>query len=55
MQSVERVLAQNYRVGIPLKEISDELGYCDTYAFCKQFKQQLGLSPGKFKANFSNR
>ena len=103
MQRVERVLAQNYRVGIPLeeialkcgmgyealrkqfrrifgcsleqyriqlrmnaarsmmldldmplKEIADELGYCDTYAFCKQFKQQLGLSPGKFKANFSN-
>ena len=40
--------------GMPLKEIAAELGYCDTYAFCKQFKQQLGVSPGKFRANFSN-
>ncbi len=40
---------------MPLKEIAAELGYCDTYAFCKQFKQQLGISPGKFKSDFSNR
>ena len=40
---------------MPLKEIADALGYCDTYAFCKQFKQQVGVSPGKFKADWSKR
>ena len=40
---------------MPLKEIAAELGYCDTYAFCKQFKQQVGVSPGKFKADWSTR
>jgi AraC-like DNA-binding protein len=37
---------------MPLKQIASELGYCDTYAFCKQFKQQVGCSPGKFKADW---
>lgn len=40
---------------LSLKEIAAELGYCDTYAFCKQFKQQVGISPGKFKADWQNR
>ena len=40
---------------MPLKEIAAELGYCDTYAFCKQFKKQVGCSPGKFKADWKNR
>lgn len=40
---------------MPLKEIAAELGYCDTYAFCKQFKQQVGVAPGKFKADWQNR
>jgi len=31
-----------------IKEVAYELGYCDTYAFCKQFKQQVGIPPGKF-------
>ncbi len=39
---------------MPLKEIASELGYCDTYAFCKQFKQQVGISPGRFKADWSS-
>ncbi|MBO4979033.1 MAG: AraC family transcriptional regulator [Clostridia bacterium] len=40
---------------LPLKEIADELGYCDTYAFCKQFKRQVGVSPGKFKSDRTER
>ena len=40
---------------MPLKEIAADLGYCDTYAFCKQFRQQVGVSPGKFKSDWSNR
>lgn len=37
---------------MPLKEIAAELGYCDTYAFCKQFKKHVGCPPGKFKADW---
>ena len=40
---------------MPLKEIASELGYCDTYAFCKQFNQQVGVSPGRFRADWKNR
>jgi len=31
-----------------IKEVAYELGYCDAYAFSKQFKQQVGIPPGKF-------
>ena len=31
-----------------IKQVASELGYCDVYAFCKQFKQQEGISPGRF-------
>lgn len=33
---------------MPIKEVAYELGYCDVYAFCKQFKQQEGIPPGEF-------
>ncbi len=33
---------------MPIKEVAAELGYCDTYAFCNQFKQHVGVSPGRF-------
>ena len=33
---------------MPIKEVAYELGYCDVYAFCKQFKQQEGITPGEF-------
>ena len=32
--------------GLSVKNVAIELGYCDSYAFCKQFKQLEGLSPG---------
>ena len=31
-----------------IKEIAEELGYYDSYAFSSQFKHQVGLSPQKF-------
>ena len=33
---------------MPVKQVACELGYCDVYAFCKQFKQQEGFSPSEF-------
>lgn len=33
---------------IPIQEIANRLGYCDTYSFCKQFKSKVGVSPGSF-------
>jgi AraC-like DNA-binding protein len=33
---------------LPIKTIAVELGYCDEYAFCKQFKQYVGVSPRQF-------
>ena len=45
------ILDQNMSV----KEISAELGYCDPYAFSKQFKQQVGVSPQKFKTEWKNK
>lgn len=35
-----------------IKEVAAKLGYCDTYAFCNQFKQQVGVSPGKFVSDW---
>lgn len=33
---------------LSIKEVAYELGYCDVYSFCRQFKQQEGIPPGKF-------
>ena len=33
---------------LPVKAVAAELGYCDVYAFCKQFKQEEGISPKRF-------
>lgn len=38
--------------GMPIKEVAEKLGYCDTYAFCNQFKRQTGISPGKFVSDW---
>lgn len=35
-----------------IKEVAATLGYCDSYAFATQFKQQTGISPGKFVSEF---
>lgn len=39
---------------LSVKEVAAELGYCDPYAFCHQFKQQVGVSPGKYMAEWNN-
>ena len=37
-----------------VKQVAAELGYCDAYAFCHQFKQQVGVSPGKYVSEWRN-
>jgi len=37
-----------------VKQVAAELGYCDAYAFCHQFKQQVGVSPGKYVSDWRN-
>ena len=39
---------------MPISRVAEELGYCDTYAFCHQFKQQVGISPGKYVSEWKN-
>lgn len=39
---------------LSMKEVAAELGYCDTYAFSHQFKQQVGVSPGKYVSEWHN-
>jgi AraC-like DNA-binding protein len=33
----------------PLKVVAERLGYCDLYFFCRQFKQETGMTPGEFR------
>lgn len=39
---------------LPIKAVAAKLGYCDVYAFSNQFKQQEGISPGRFVLNWNN-
>jgi AraC family transcriptional regulator of arabinose operon len=34
---------------LPIKEIAERLGFEDVYYFGRQFKKQLGISPGKYR------
>ncbi|MCW8128754.1 MAG: helix-turn-helix transcriptional regulator [Planctomycetota bacterium] len=34
---------------LPLKAVAERLGYCDLYFFCRQFKQETGVTPGAFR------
>ncbi|MEN8230313.1 MAG: AraC family transcriptional regulator [Bacteroidota bacterium] len=36
-----------------ISEIAQRIGYSDVYHFSKQFKQHLGISPGKFRQQMS--
>ena len=38
-----------------IQEVAALLGYCDTYAFIHQFKQQVGVSPGKFLSDWKEK
>lgn len=42
----QKMLADN---DLSIKEIALELGYTDAYAFSKQFKKLMGISPSEFK------
>lgn len=33
---------------LTIKEVASKLGYCDSYAFIRQFKEQTGTTPGKY-------
>ncbi|MEM7703735.1 MAG: AraC family transcriptional regulator [Pseudomonadota bacterium] len=36
--------------GVLLREISDELGYCDEYHFSRQFSKTVGWSPSEYRS-----
>ena len=36
--------------GIRLRDISDELGFCDEYHFSRQFRKSVGWSPSEYRA-----
>ncbi|MDE5950341.1 MAG: AraC family transcriptional regulator, partial [Acetatifactor sp.] len=36
----------------PVSEIADDCGYHNVEHFCRQFRQQTGLTPGAFRRNF---
>jgi len=40
---------------LPINQVAEALGYCDPYAFCHPFKQQVGVSPGKYISDWKNR
>lgn len=46
MHRAQIMLADN---NLSIKEIANELGYTDAYAFSKQFKKLMGISPSEFK------
>lgn len=45
----QKMLADN---NLSIKEIALELGYSDAYAFSKQFKNLMGISPSEFKKRY---
>lgn len=34
---------------LPIKSVAERLGYCDLYFFCRQFKQETGVTPASFR------
>ena len=38
-----------YHGELSLKQIADELGFCDVFHFSKAFKQQNGLAPSEYR------
>ena len=37
---------------LPVKEISEQVGFADQFHFSKRFKQYSGYSPAQFRARF---
>ncbi len=46
---LERAGAAIYQGKQSLKEIADELGFCDVFHFSKAFKQVMGLTPSEYR------
>jgi len=40
--------------GLTIKEIADQLGYCNAYFFSRQFKTMTDHTPSQFRINFSS-
>ena len=39
---------------LSLKEISQQLGFCDQYYFSRRFKSQLGTTPSRYRKSILN-
>jgi AraC-like DNA-binding protein len=46
---LEWACAAIYQGGHSLKQIADELGFCDVFHFSKAFKQEIGLAPSEYR------
>jgi AraC-like DNA-binding protein len=44
-----------YQGGQSLKQIADELGFCDVVHFSKAFKQEIGLAPSEYRRRVRGR
>ncbi len=43
------VAYQQLRTGITVKEVANNLGFCDAYYFSRQFKKKFGVTPKEIK------
>jgi AraC-like DNA-binding protein/quercetin dioxygenase-like cupin family protein len=50
VESARRLLVEG---DLPLADIAEQLGYCDEYFFNRQFKRFTGLSPARYRRDFS--
>jgi len=41
--------------GVRLRDISDQLGFCDEYHFSRQFRKSVGWSPSEYRARIKMR
>lgn len=51
-QRLDRAAVRLRADNAPLKEIADELGFCDEFHFSKLFKRRTGLSPRAYRAQW---
>jgi AraC-like DNA-binding protein len=55
LKRVERARQLLVEGELPLAEIAEKLGYCDEYFFNRQFKSVTGLSPARYRRDFSRK
>jgi AraC-like DNA-binding protein len=48
-RKIDRACAAIYHGSHGLKELAEELGFCDVFHFSKGFKQVMGMSPSEFR------